>query len=552
MIRWVASLGAACALGTAGPASARPTPTRTMILFDNSGSMQTSDPRRLAESAALLYVQLAKKSDRVGLVVFDGRARVTIPLGSSPPRRRTFSRRLRRLRLDGATTDIGRALDVGLDALGPPRPGVKDVVVLLTDGRVDLGRARQQRLPQERQRIVTEVVDRYRERDVPLYTIAFTDASDRGLMEEIAGRTQGAFRYIENARELHRAFSDLFVVASGTSSLPVRDGAVVVDSSVGQTSLVMSKTQPGARNTVVAPDEEVLNPASRRKGVKWRSADSYDLVELKSPQAGAWQMQGADGKPPPAVALIQDSSLDLEVKFGPKEATVDDTMRFTVELVDNGARVKSFRRLKSLSVEAQIEHPSRKRRTILFEAGPEPGLFVGRFEKPGAPGQYGVTITAMSPALQRQWKGSFTVRPRCFEHKVRLDEPEPVIMVRLAADCPVYRDVRVEVARHIDLTHAKWIPVDQNQTTGIFGTRLEPLGPGEKGVARVRVNAVTTDGFEINYEPDPVRLPEASGDQWILIVGKRLAIINIPLLVFGGIGFAIYRAMRAKADMLDD
>ena len=535
----------------AGGVRAGPSSTRTVLLYDNSGSMRTSDPSRLAAAAALLYVRLAKKHDRVGLVVFDDDAKVVEPIRRGKPRRSRFKRKLARLRRDGATTHIGRALEVGLGALGPPRKGVKDVVVLLTDGRVDLGRARKAELPAERGRIRTELVDAYRERGVPLYTIAFTDASDRGLMEELAGRTNGAFRYIENARDLHRAFSDLFVVASGTSSLPIRDGAVVVDSSVNRTSLVMSKVQPGDRNTVVAPDEEVLSQDSLRRGMKWKSSSSYDHVELKSPQAGAWQMKGADGKPPEAMALIQDSSLELKVRFGPKDATVDDVLEFVVELIDKGKRVQSFRRLKSMSVEAQVEDSQRNRRTILFKPGQEAGLYVGKIGDHGSAGQHSVVVTAISPALQRQWKGNFTIRPPCFQSKVKVEDPQPVAMVRLGPDCPTYKKVKVEVARHLDKASPVWRAAKLDKETGIYARVLKPLEHGEDGVARIRVSAKTSDGYVVKVEPEPVRLPKAKGGDWS-VVGLRLAYINIPLFGFLGLAYLVVRLMRSDPELDDD
>ena len=532
------------------PGLARPMRTRTVLAFDNSGSMRLNDPHRLAQAAAMLYVQLAKRGDKVGLVVFDRKARTAVPIGDPARHLKKFSRKLVKLRLNGATTDIGRALEASLRALGPPKKNVRDVVLLLTDGHVDLGRSRKNEVPREIDRILSKVVRKFRARGVSLYTIAFTPEADRALMDELARRTNGAFRYIGSANELHRAFSDLFAVASSASSLPVKDGSVVVDTAVKQTSLVMSKRNPGDQNKVITPDEEVLDANSQRKGVTWKSESSYDLVELNKPQAGSWQMKDQNGKSADAVAIIQDGALDLDVVFGPKDATVDDELQFDVQLLENGKRIANFARLKDMVVEATIEGPDRKRRTVAFEKSDRPGKFIGRVRNADV-GHYGVQITAMSPALQREWRGSYAVRASCFKYKVKLDDGPPVVLARKNKECPAYKDLKFEVARHLRKTEPEWLALKPDKK-GVYRHEMAPLLPGEKGTARLRFTGKTQDGYPVLFEPEPVPLPEPDAAAWMSVIGSRLAYINIPLLLFGGIGFAFYRVMKKREEVYDD
>ncbi|MEM7674713.1 MAG: vWA domain-containing protein [Myxococcota bacterium] len=226
--------------------------TRSIIVFDNSGSMRQNDPQRLAQTAAMLYIQLSKPTDEVGLVVFSKKGRVAVPLGPASAQQSKISQQLTGLKLNGALTDIGAALEAALDALDTSEAGVNDIVVLLTDGRVDLGIRTQARTARARRRLRTDLLERYRQQNVRLYTIAFTPSSDRRLMEELAARTQGAFWYIESAEALHRAFTALFTEASGAMRLPVRDGLVVVDPSIKQTSLVISKKTPTQTNALIS------------------------------------------------------------------------------------------------------------------------------------------------------------------------------------------------------------------------------------------------------------------------------------------------------------
>ncbi len=544
---WVAL--SAAVVGGPELESVRPTSTRTVIVFDNSGSMRSNDPHRLAPAAAMLYVQLAKKKDHLGLVVFDQKARLAVPLQGRGSVRQRIGRKLAGLRLSGALTDIGSALELALDTLGEARPQTADVVVLLTDGHVDLGAGRKAAVSKEVERIRTQVVERYRQRRVSLYAIAFTNSADRALLSDISGQTRGAFRYISTPQELHRAFSDLFTVASGASSLPVRDGAVVVDPSIRQTSFVMTKKNPGDAHQVVAPDEEVLTARHSRDGLKWKSSPSYDLVEIDQPQVGAWQMLDQEGEAADAVAIVKDSGLDLDVRFGPRDATIDDSLEFIVELMEHGRRVTNFARLKSMSVEAVIEDPNQKRRTVLFGKGDVPGRFVGSVHNSEL-GHHAIQITALSPVLQRQWRGSYLVRPRCFEPKFAVDLDPPTVVVRLSKDCPRYVGLKIEVARHLDGEEPLWLPA-QPDRNGVFGRQLPPLTVGEKGAARLRVTATSDDGYPILVEPDPVPLPEVPDGVWLQIVGTRLAYINVPIGVLLAVGYALRRARRS-AERGDD
>ncbi|MEO1337227.1 MAG: vWA domain-containing protein, partial [Myxococcota bacterium] len=143
--------------------------TRSVIVFDNSGSMRQNDPQRLAEAATMLYIQLSKPTDEVGLVVFSNEGRMAVPLGPVSTQGRKIARRLSRLRLNGARTDIGDGLEAALRALEPPQPDARDVVVLLTDGMVDLGVRAEAEHVRSNRWLRTEVVGRYLRRKTPLY-----------------------------------------------------------------------------------------------------------------------------------------------------------------------------------------------------------------------------------------------------------------------------------------------------------------------------------------------------------------------------------------------
>ncbi|MEL7368695.1 MAG: vWA domain-containing protein [Myxococcota bacterium] len=523
----VGLLFAASQTAVASPGRPR---TRSVIVFDNSGSMRQNDPQRLAEAATMLYIQLSKPTDEVGLVVFSNEGRMAVPLGPVSTQGRKIARRLSRLRLNGARTDIGDGLEAALRALGPPQPDARDVVVLLTDGMVDLGVRAEAEHVRSNRWLRTEVVGRYLRRKTPLYTIAFTPSADRKLLNELAAGTHGSFRYIKNASALHRAFTELFTVASGAIRLPVRDGLVVVDPSIKQTSLVISKPTPNTANTLITPAEEVIKAGSLRKGLEWTSSPSYDLVNMNKPEAGSWQMVGADGKAANGVAIVKESRLVLKVRFGPQDVTIDDVLQLQAELVEDGKRVDNYVRLKTMVLEARIEGPAGERKAS-FKSTEVPGLYTARFAQT-AEGLHRLWVTALSPTLQRQWQGSYTVKPKCFEHQLQQVGAQMKALVRMRPRCPSYIDITPEVSRHVAGSKLEWLPMVRG-VSGTYERTLAPLVDGASGVARIRIRATTEDGYAVAVVPPPMVLPSAEREPWLQVVATRLAYINAPLLVLG-------------------
>lgn len=122
------------------PAQAKPAATsdavQLVIVLDDSGSMQHSDPRRLSVTAAMMAVQLAGQRDRIALVPLGGAG---TRLGPGGARGTALLRRLQGLQRRAARTIYDRPLERALGLLR--QTGSKTRLLLfLTDGEPDGGR----------------------------------------------------------------------------------------------------------------------------------------------------------------------------------------------------------------------------------------------------------------------------------------------------------------------------------------------------------------------------------------------------------------------------
>jgi von Willebrand factor type A domain len=523
-------------------------PMRAVILFDTSGSMRQNDPQRLSRIAAQLFLELARPFDQVGLVVFSDRGEALIPLTSlsSPEARRPYAAALRSLQFNGQTTDLGVALRMGLasfpeQVVAPSR----DLVLLLTDGKLDLGAQRRDAEPLALAYIRDTLLPEYQERGVALYTIAFTAAADRALLQELAQATAGEFRFIPNASMLHHAFSALFVVAKEAESIPVQNGTVLMDASIQEASLVLAKPDPQEPLALVTPQQQRLDAESKYPGVMWNATPSYDMVQLHQPKPGKWQVERPSGGGDD-IAIIGASTLSLHIRLSPEYLEAGEPLRMQVHLLDQKQPIHDPQRLQELKVHAEITAPTGESQRLPLTLHKD-GEFAATFNTHEVPGQYGLVLSVSGPTLQRQRTLSFMLQPRCFAPTV-LAEPAVTVRVTLTNACPFFRTLQLEASYG---SHAleeeeanRWVPLVALQPQ-VFEAILPPSGSDEKQEVRLRIRG-SLNHQDFTLIKGPLSLPDLPTPplDWLAlaqIVGLQLCVVNIVLAAFGTGGYGLYR-----------
>jgi hypothetical protein len=528
------------------PHAVAATPMRTVILFDISGSMRQNDPYRLSRTAARLFLDLARPQDQVGLVAFSDNPVPLLPLTtmSSPAAKTPFLGLFRVLRFDGQTTDLGAALESGLASF-PLRTttGNRDMALLLTDGKLDLGRRRRAQEPVILQQIRETLLPQYRERGIVLYTIAFTENADRALLQEIAHATGGEFRFIESAPMLHKAFSDMFVLVKQAESIPMSDGQVLIDPSIQEASLVLSKPDPREPIGLVTPQQKHLDAHSNHPGVRWNTTPSYDMVQLTQPAPGTWRVERQSGGGED-IAIIGASTLSLEVVLTPMYLEVGEPLTIQAHLLDHGQPMRDLKQLQGLTVRAEFTTPEGETSIMPLQAR-DSGEYVATLRTPEASGQYGLVVTAASPVLQRQRMISFIPQPVCFEPAVVAD-PQVTVRVSLTRDCSVFQQLDLE-AGYIAKDEPKqvvlpWFPLEAFEA-GTFKAELPRPTTATEASVMVRIRGRLEDQQPMTIMKGPISLPELpiAWEALAKTVGSQLLLVNMVLGIFGGSGYGVYR-----------
>ncbi len=552
-IVWGLLLAAAWGSFWSVPQVAAATPMRAMILFDTSGSMRKNDPHRLSRVAAQLFLELTGPHDQVGLIAFSDDGVPLLPLTtlSSPAVKKPFLAKLRALRFNGQTTDLGAALQAGLASFSEQSTeDSRDLVLLLTDGKLDLGAPRRAEEPLALAYIRETLLPQYQERGIAVYTIAFTAAADRALLQEMAQGTAGEFRFIPSAKMLHKAFSELFVLAQQAESIPMQDGTVLLDASIQEASLILSKAKAQEPLALVTPQQQRLHAGSTHPGVHWNSTPSYDLVRLTKPEPGSWQVVRSSGHEDD-MAIIGASSLRLQVELSPEYLESGEPFTIHARLLENGQPTHDPQHLRGLVVQAEITTPEGKRFSVPLQPQAV-GEFAASLAVPEVAGQYGLVLTAASPTLRRQRALSFIPQPRCFEPSVVADPPVTV-RITLTEACPFWRKLTLQ-ARYVPdqetgQNDQAWLRLESSKPRVFQATLPVPQEEGKQVMIRIRGSRGGKQSFTIMRGPLPLPQlppPEMVWSALAKTVGLQLLGINVVLGVGGAGGYRVYRSLARR------
>ena len=197
--RTAAFLGAWLALAVVLPAQAA---QDVVLVLDNSGSMRSNDPNRLAPKAVTNFVNGQSEDTHVSIIEFATTPTVLMPLTAANAEARAQAlNALQKLDYRGQWTDIGAALERALYELDTHgRSDAQKYVILMTDGYVDVGNQSRDsdKIHWITQSLIPEAVSKH----VRIFGVAFTDQADFELMQTLAEKTGAGYYRAYQAGDL--------------------------------------------------------------------------------------------------------------------------------------------------------------------------------------------------------------------------------------------------------------------------------------------------------------------------------------------------------------
>ncbi len=258
-----------------------------VLAIDTSGSMQKTDPHGLRAEAARLFVELLGPEDGVALVAFDTTSRVLADLGQAGGNRSLLKDRLSHIPSDGKFTNLHEAIRSSRKILEASARESR-AVILMTDGKMDLGDARRDR--ELELRLLEDHLPSLRAEGIRVFAIAFTELSDVRFLKQIAFLTEGFFYLTEKDDDLHVTFAEIYEHMVAPDALPIREKQFYVDRSVRNLDIVVTKENAETGVGLEMPDRRVLTLEKHPRNVRWHQARAFEMISVSGPLVGTWHI----------------------------------------------------------------------------------------------------------------------------------------------------------------------------------------------------------------------------------------------------------------------
>ncbi|NOZ68486.1 MAG: VWA domain-containing protein [Deferribacteres bacterium] len=392
-----------------------------VLVMDSSGSMKKTDPLFLRIPAAKMFISLLSADDRAGLISFSDRSypvSYLTPLDSEGNKAALLSA-TDRITSRGLYTNLYDALKGGLDVLSmdgnTERPGV---IILMSDGMMDTGD------PDEDRRLVgrieNELAGVLRDRNVRVFTIAFTEQSDVDLLRRISKRTGGFFNLALTDKDFHLIFTSIFESLKGPDMLPVTKNGFFIDGSIEEVTIIANKGSPDTKIRLNSPDGQSYTYNKKKEGadIKWFVSNNFDMITIKNPAEGRWEILFSTGENN-KVYVITD--LSLRTNFDQLYVAYGEPADIDIWLEKDGQPITEEDILEKIDFYIELTTPDGNTMKLKpFNRGN--GVFQRRIASFNE-GDYMLRIVAKGMTFERQKVFVFNVPGP----KEALDEPPPAV-----------------------------------------------------------------------------------------------------------------------------
>jgi len=310
------------------PPAPIPSQLSTVLVFDNSGSMNDQDVSgrtkwQAAQAAGGNILDIiaaenqAQGSDinRVAIVEFNTTAKVDIPLSADISAVRTVLQGIQA----GGSTAMPDGLRTALDVLYADTSWSKANIILLSDGLPNVGLGGDPSLPEnEVKQQVLDLATEAGQRGISIYTVGFgipgTPSIDEEFLKQVSRNSGGGSYYsAQNAIQLANAYVDVWHTSTGTVLLrqsgqiaqgqQINIGSIQVPNN--QSRLLFTLNWPGSRLDPLLIDPRGKPVDASYTGAFISSTLTLASIIVRDPQAGSWQVGAYGADVPEGVTTYQ-------------------------------------------------------------------------------------------------------------------------------------------------------------------------------------------------------------------------------------------------------
>ena len=173
-----------------------------ILLIDNSGSMQKTDPKKLSIAAASMLIDTIDSNTNLNIIAFGDKPVYSYKLLGKPSKENLKSQ-LSNMKFDNQNTNLKDGVKEALNQL----EGVQGekIIIVLSDGKEDIKGINLDEHNKEFEALKKQA----QEMKVKIHSIGLSSGADKKALSEIANKTGGDYFYSENASGLFDVFSKI-------------------------------------------------------------------------------------------------------------------------------------------------------------------------------------------------------------------------------------------------------------------------------------------------------------------------------------------------------
>ena len=327
-------------------------PSDVRIIVDISGSMKKNDPENLRLPAVDMLSKLLPDGSKAGIWTFGQFINMLVKHREVDQSwKQDASAKSSGINSVGQYTNIGEALEkAAYDKDYSTTGKYQTHVILLTDGMVDIDRDPSVN-ERERSRIINTVLPMYQKAGFIIHTVSLSEKADKKLMDKLALATGGQSVVAKTADELMDIFLQIFNRAVPQEELPFDGNSFLTDSSIEEFTALIFREPMSPETTLFAPDKSDYTKDTKDKNVSWYRTDKYDLITVKQPLEGEWQVL-ADLAPKSRITVVSD--LSLRVKSIPSNLMVNNVVDFSLAFREDNKVVDRAEFLDLLDINVTV------------------------------------------------------------------------------------------------------------------------------------------------------------------------------------------------------
>ncbi len=349
-----------------------------VLLMDSSGSMKKTDPKDYRKEAAKLFVSLLPERDNISIVSFGDSATELAPLtpGGKKDRPLLFSA-VNKITSREMTTNITEAVKFGLATLKASKRQNR-IMLLMSDGKIDLlSKEKDEASAAELAALLSDVA----KAGIRIYSVAFSEFSDAGLLRSLSEKTGGAFRYAQTDRDIHVVFASIFEQMKAPDMLSLDGDTFLVDKDVKEAVLLINKAS-GTETVLFDPSGRRVVQGKIARDIEWFASKAFDMITIREPAVGKWRVKLSvrEGN---KIFVLTD--LKLKSIFAGDKVTQGDKVVLEAWLERDGAIIQNRDVLSQIGFFADLVEPDSTKQLMELKPTGKDGVFAieVKFRKSG-------------------------------------------------------------------------------------------------------------------------------------------------------------------------